>query len=312
MKKILFLFVTLSISVTSNAQLLGSLNLDPKDFLETRNTKKELILDSCLLNDILCPVFFLSRQSFQVCDKNTGELYGLNNKNEFGTEITLGVKVKGGYVLTDKALHPWKYNDKFGTYKDSYDPVPFQSEYSEVEENTRYDSLDIAQDHVNDLLQATCYLIKSNCLAGQGLDIDSMEGAKVGWAVWTIVDDDKDLNKTARLTLICSNNKLEAKKDGKVDVEAPDGKKALGGIYVVPTVTGIGVLEFRLCGIMVESDGKWCIRFPFIGNEKLFMQESKSQVKDKPIEESDKKTESTDDLYPVNPQKKNNKKKNKK
>lgn len=312
MKKQLFLFVTLSMSVTSNAQLLGSLNLDPKDFLETRNIRKELIIDSCLLNDILCPIFFLSRQSFQVCDKNTGELYGLNNKDEFGMEITLGVKVKGGYVLTDKALHPWKYNDKFGNYKDGYDPVPFRSEYSEVGENVRYDSLDIAQVNVRDLLQATCYLIKSNCLGEKGLNIDYMEGAKDGWVVWTIVDDDKDLSKTARLTLICNTNKLEAKKDGKVDVETPDGKKVLGGIYVVPIAAGIGMLEFRLCGIMVESDGKWSVHFPFIGKEKLFMQESKSQVKDKSIEESEKKSESTDDLYPVNPPKKNNKKKNKK
>lgn len=301
-----FLLLITTIPVVSVAQNVTT-ELSLSDYLKGTklNNYNEIV-------QVLSPAFFLSRQSFQVCDKNTGELYGLNNKDEFGTEITLGVKVKGGYLLTDKALHPWNYNDKYATYKEGYNPVLCRSEYTEVGEKSKYDSLDIAQAYVNDLMQTTCYLVKSNCLGGKGLNIDSMEGSKDGWVVWTIVDDDKDLNKTAQLTLVCNTNKLEAKKDGKVDVEAPDGKKILGGIYVIPIAAGIGMLEFRLCGIMVERDGKWSIHFPFIGNEKLFMKDSKPQVKDKSVEETEKESESADDLYPVNPPKKNNKKKNKK
>lgn len=301
----ILVFLIAANSVMSVAQNVTT-ELSLSDYLKgTKMNSSEFV-------DVLSPAFFLSRQSFQVCDKKTGELYGLNNRDEFGTEITLGVKVRGGYVLTDKALHPWEYNEKFGNYKDGYSPVLFRSEYSEAGEKTRYDSLDIAQNNVNELLPSTCYLVKSDCLGGKGLNVDSTEGTKDGWVVWAVVDDNADLNTTARLTLICNPHKLEVRKDGRADVEAPEGKKVLGGIYVDPVAAGIGMLEFRLCGIMVENGGKWSVCFPFIGKEKLFTQELESQVKKKAIDEVENEPTSSDDLYPVTPSKKKVKKKNKK
>lgn len=69
--------------------------------------------------NIVSPALFLFRQSFQVADNKTGDLYGLNNQDEFGAEVSIGIKVKDGFVLTDKAMRPWAYNRKFDEYKEN-------------------------------------------------------------------------------------------------------------------------------------------------------------------------------------------------
>lgn len=288
MKKYLVLVVALHFAFAANAQLLGSVNFDPKNLVQIKDS---VLLSNQLFEETIRSAFFLSRQSFQVSDKKTGDRYGLNNKDEFGTEITLGVKVRNGYILTDKAIRPWEYNAKFETYKENYNPVPYASEYSEFNSTVKYDALDIAQP--NELLTESLYFVSSDCLSGKGLAVDCTKGEKEGWLVWIGTDKDDDLNKTANLRLTCYSKTVETDENGNVDVETPDGQNILGGIYVVPVNTAIGILEFRICGVIMENNGKWSIRFPFIGKEKFL----------KPANDNDKQEEivdgSKDDLTPI-------------
>lgn len=248
--------------------------------------------------------FFLSRQSFQVCDKKTGELYGLNNQNEFGTQFSLGVKVKNGYVLTDKAIRPWVYDSKFETYKNGYDPVTYASMYSEFAGETNFDSLDISKSKVNELLTSKVYFVASNSLLNRGLSIDNADGTKKGWIVWVCTDKDGDLNKTAKLELVCLNMTVEASNEYDTEITAPNGFKTLGGIYVTPKNEGIGLLEFYLSGILIENDGKWSLRFPFIGKERITnIVEDKREEKKAKVEEKDTLTPVADDVYGSQPSK---------
>lgn len=255
--------------------------------------------------------FFLSRQSFQVSDKKTGDLYGLNNKDEFGTEITLGMKVRNGYILTDKAIRPWEYNAKFETYKENYDPVPYASEYSEFNSTVKYDTLDIAQP--NELLTESLYFVSSDCLSGKGLAVDCTKGEKEGWLVWIGTDKDDDLNKTANLRLTCYSKKVEANESGNIVVEAPDDQNILGGIYVAPVNTAIGVIEFQICGVIMEKDGKWSIHFPFIGKEKMLKPTQDEEKQEVEANEGKDNLTPIDDIYPPKSSKdKKSKKKSKK
>lgn len=294
MKRIIILFVTVVLMTNSYAQLT------------TRKSTATQWVENAVNS-----AFFLSRQSFQVRDKKTGELYGLNNKDEFGTEISLGIKVKNGYVLTDNAIRPWEYNDKFEKYKDGYTPVPYSSQYSEFADDMKYDSLDITESNINELLSSTLYLVTSNCLSNKGLSIDYTKGEKIGWVVWACTDN--DLNKNTKLQLTCYSMTVEASDTGNIDIDTPDNKKILGGIYVIPVNTDIGEMEFRISGIMVEIAGKWNIRFPFIGKENI----SKLKKQPKDIEKTEGSNQ--DSLTPVDnrhptksPQDKKSKKKKKK
>lgn len=275
MKKILIFFVIFGFCLTAKAQLLGSLDIDPKAFINVNDSSKT---NNDMLKNAVRSAFFLSRQSFQVSDKKTGELYGLNNKDEFGTEISLGIKVKNGFVLTDKAMHPWNHNAKFDTYKKDYNPVLYVSEYSEIGENAKYDTLNISQPKAEELLTNSLYYLKSEHFYSKGLTIDCTKGAKDGWIIWICANKESDLNKTSQLELVCYNKPIDTNDMGKINIETPNGQNILGGIYVVPTNTDIGLLEFYLSGIMVENEGKWNLTFPFVGKEKLLNSTSSQNV----------------------------------
>lgn len=312
MKKILIIFIGLNFIVTAKGQLLGSLNLDPKDFIQIKDSANQ---DTRLLESAISSSFFLSRQSFQVSDKKTGERYGLNNKNVFGTEFSLGIKVKNGYILTEKAIHPWKYNKKFETYKDNYDPVMYMSEYSEFAENTKYETLEILESKVNELLPSSLYFVAADCFLGKGLAVDYTEGKKDGWVVWACVDKDADLNRSAKLKIISYSKTVDSNVNDSSNVDTPDEQEVLGGIFVIPVNSEIGVIEFRISGIMVENNGKWNIGFPFIGNEDKIVPKHSKDTKDTQVDKKDSLT-LVDDIYlPKSPKKekakknRNNKKK---
>ena len=256
--------------------------------------------------------FFLSRQSFQLSNKKTGELYGLNNKNEFGTETSLGVKVQGGYILTDKAIQPWKYNGKFKSYEDEYNPVLCNSEYSEFAGDTKFDSLDIPQSETCTLLPYSLYLVTSNRFSDRGFAIDSTGGEKDGWVIWACLGGNDGLGKSAKLELVCYSMPLNSDEKEGISIDTPDVARVLGGIYVNPVRTNIGTLQFSICGVMIEKDGKWNIQFPFKNN--ICLKDSNGEGK-QPEEASDKESLTpVDDMYQPSSSKdkKSKKSKNKK
>lgn len=261
-------------------------------------------LDKGLVIDAVCSAFFLSRQSFQVADKKTGELYGLNNHDEFGTEITFGVKLRDGFLLTDKAVRPWEYNSKFNSYRDGYKPVPYLSEYTEQGEKTDYDSLTYSLQETMNPLEVYCF--KSNIFKGKGLDYDIAEGVQKGWVVWAYTDKDADLNKTAKLSFVYIEKELNVATDGKESVLPPKDKNILGGIFIVPSVTGVGVVKFLLCGIITEKEDKWNVSFPFVGIKENDGLQKKSNVE--PNVTKDSLTPVEDDVYVKKGKKKQNKK----
>lgn len=53
-----------------------------------------------------------------------------------------------------------------------------------------------------------------------------------------------------------------------MEVDTPSASsRVLGGVYVVPVVSGIGVLHFQLCGVAVRDASCWCMTFPFLGRK---------------------------------------------
>lgn len=258
--------------------------------------------------NIVSPALFLFRQSFQVADNKTGDLYGLNNQDEFGAEVSIGIKVKDGFVLTDKAMRPWAYNRKFDEYKEKYKPVPYLSQYSEIEAGVKYDSLNIVHPTSEEQKVEEAYFIHSDFFKGKGLAIDYAEGSKDGWIVWVCANMNANLDEKPEVSIVCYNKPVDVVKGKNVDVEMLKNTKVLGGAYVIPCKEDIGTMAFKLCGLLIEQEGKWSIRFPFVGKEKQMQAKKSEMVKNKKNVEADTLTPVEDDVY----MKKGNKKQNKK
>lgn len=253
---------------------------------------------------------FISRQSFQICDKKTGELFGLNGEKEFGIQYSFGIKIPGGFLLNDKAVRPWIYNDKYKKYQHQYDPVFYQAKYSDVSQKAKYDSLSYTLVGMQELVDSTMYSFSSETFGGNGFVLDYSEGEKKGWIVWITIDKDTDLSNSAKLNYTIYKKDLTVGTFGEVHkiVEPNLYQNILGGIYVVPYYTEIGVIEFRLCGVIAKSKEGWKIHCPFVGME------DKMSSGQKPNQEEEVKEEDEDasELTPVGKGKNKDKKKRKK
>lgn len=258
--------------------------------------------------NMVSPALFLFRQSFQVADNKTGDLYGLNNQDEFGAEVSIGIKVKDGFVLTDKAMRPWAYNRKFDEYKEKYKPVPYLSQYSEIETGVKYDSINIMHPIREEQKVEESYLVHSDFFKGKGLSIDNSEGSKDGWIVFVCANKEADLNKISEVSIVCYNKPVDVIRGKKIDVEAPSNMKIIGGVYVYPHKLDIGVMTFKLCGLLLEDEGKWRLAFPFVGKEIQPQTKKQKAINNKNIAKGDTLTPVDDDVYVKKANKKRNKK----
>lgn len=249
MKKIVGVIVSLCICLVVEAQIY------------IKSTEQQFI------EDVVKNGLFISKQSFQICDRETGELFGLNGKKEFGVQYSIGVKIPDGIVLTDKAVRPWLYNNKFGKYRQKYDPVFYQATFSEMTDKVKYDSLDYTLAELDGVVDTTIYKFSSGTFDGNGFALDGTIGKKEGWIVWITAKKDHDFEQSANLnyTIYRKTITIDADKQS-FDISKPNlEQNILGGIYVVPVYTKIGVIEFRLCGIVSLVDDGWKIYCPFVG-----------------------------------------------
>ena len=238
---------------------------------------------------------FISRQSYQIYDKKTGELFGLNGKPEFGIQYTIGVKVPDGFCLVDKAVRPWIYDEKYKKYQTKYDPVFYQAKYSEIGENVRFDSLDYSTTQQKELINSTIYHFASKTFGGKGFTLDTQNGLKKGWLVWIVSPQKDDINADNSTSFYIEKKEIEVKgKQFLIATETPNiTDNLIGGIYVVPVYPGVGIVEFQLCGILVQrSENKWELCCPFVG-----MQETDSA--DRGISNGKEPDNSSAELTPV-------------
>ena len=284
MKKLVFLLVILPVQLFAQFEI-GMFS-----------TPSQLMVENAVKSS-----FFLSKQSYQLRDKKSGELFGANGKKEFSAQYAIGIKVCDGILLGDRMLRPWLYDSKFGRYKDGYEPVPYQTTYTALEEKIDYKELKYDPEAREGVVDKQIYRYPSDVFAGKGLAVDSTAGTKDGWIIW-VTARETDWEKTAAVNFVTYQKTLDISKDNtSFGIEKPKGNKPLlGGLYVVPFYPGIGTVEFRLCGLIVQdTESTWKVCCPFVGA-------SKSEVK------SADEQEGESELTPITKETKKNRKDEKK
>lgn len=252
MKKLIATLALLSTLATANAQF---------------SFTKSISVGQTYVEKAIADGIIVVRQSFQIADKD-GERYGFRGKNEFGISYTLGIKVHDGLIINDKAVRPWDYDSNFDKYRGKYSPLLYQCSYSPTAEAADYQELDCA--NAEAWCDSTVYHVGTDLFGGQGFTLDTTTGVKDGWVVWITADKGADRDQNAAIEVVAIRN-------SKVEVETPDQAIAIGqlttesdiigGFFLVPAFTGIGTMEFHLCGIIVPADGKYELRCPFVGME---------------------------------------------
>lgn len=209
----------------------------------------------------------LTKHSFRICDEKSGDLFGLDGKDEFGSQYAFGVKVPDGILLTNRSVCPWLYDVNFEKYKDEYSPVLFQASYSGLEGTPKFDLLDYEYDKKEVLVDTAVYRFMSSTFGGKGFTLDNTAGKKDGWTVWVIARENSNSDSNVQLDFLVYRKEITVSRNGQsFEVDKPDGKlNILGGIYVVPTFKEVGIIEFQLCGVLALTNASWRIYCPFIG-----------------------------------------------
>lgn len=302
MKKLyLAIILLLTCANYSDAQLLGSIKVQPSDMMELSNVKDSEA--SRIIEKAVRPGLFIVKRSFQLQDKNSKELFGLNGRPEFGIEYSVGVKTPSGFCVTNQALRPWTYNNSFKKYEEKYIPVISKSEYLELNNDSAFLETAELEKEKSILCDSAIYRYESGLFQGQSFKIDTVGGKKKGWLILVTHSKNTDISDLSNLSFLCQEKELLVNKTICNDslVGIPSDVMILGGVYVIPEFKGIGEIEFHLCGILSKVDNQWKVYFPFLKKEdNTDLSEDEKIAEDK---------EGKDELTPVDKKSKSKKRK---
>ncbi len=253
MKRFIFLFVTVFAYYSVFAQ----------------NFIKSLAQE--ITNQAISGSVVLVRQSYYLVDKTTGEAYGRNNRDEFGSNVSLGVLTTAGVLLTDEAANPWNYekNFDFKQYEKDYAPEIIKTEIKNIDDDRSSFSVQssaMKPDEMNGVL-----LGKIETGNSSKLEIDVEPGKKDGWIVWFLNDGSSDDIESQHISMESYTASLDiTKKKDVYEINQPiDSARVVGGIYLNLQFLGGGHVVYKLAGYMIRQDGKWAVRkMPLINKEK--------------------------------------------
>lgn len=240
--------------------------------MNLHNTRAQFSIDDFktpaqqMVENALIQSLFITRGSFQIKNIETGELYGLNGKSQFGECVSFGVKLDGGTViLFDDVVRPWMHNEKFEKYRNEYVPVLSGISYAEFGDNEGFQPFEINMDNGVSLCDSMMYNFENDAFDGKGLELDCSIGQKNGWLLWVTISKEAENNNSSVMTAIVQQKEVEIKNNGSsFEIDAPNTERhILGGLFVVPYYNRIGSIDFFLAGIIQSNNNKWSILCPF-------------------------------------------------
>lgn len=265
-----------------------------------------------LVESAVKDAFVVLQQDYQLLDTATNTRYGWNHQELFNSIYSVGILMKDGIVVTDRFTAPWRYDARYQSLNNAaYRPIISRTSYRAIGDTAmvgvQYDEhccSPVKDDHL--------LFIDSVANGRKGLSVDTANGTKEGWLVW-LVASDTTLTRDMAPSIVTYRYKLAV--DSTVtDYQLPKPSVSghiLSGIYVVPTNSAIGVLDFRLIGVAYPNDDKWYIaRVSMQATTSTAVEEEEPTMLLTPITSPATPIEDTGDVsQPENKRKKKNKNK---
>lgn len=228
---------------------------------------------------------FIISHSYQLCDTANSQRFGRYGNPEFGSNYSIAIKVKGGYVIPKAVLTPWLFDNNFSRYQDNYKPVSYKVGYRNLSDSVKKELYNDGFPGVQNLNGAEYCLVKdTSSFHGDGFMPDVEGGAKEGWCVWYVAaSSTESFDSLGLITTMTLRHDMEITPDvNHYEIEAPNTVDTfIGGIYLVPVQTSIGVLSFKLSGIITKEGGVWQIFTPFVDynmGDELFLAPSQTEM----------------------------------
>ncbi len=255
-----------------------------------------------LIEEFVGNGLFLLRQDYQIKDTATGKYYGRGG-DVFGSIYALGIKLQGGYCLSDRGVRPWEYDEHFNDYRKGYIPVMYKTYRRELTDTAMTGCPQWGDKRMRELLLGKFSYVADSLFGGDGFETDLTAGRKKGWLVWVV--SKKAIAEAAPQTSVSYaiyRKELDIRDGaGEYVIDAPSvDQKVWGGIYVVPVQTAVGQITFRLVGVVDRWGDQWIVFTPFekllspvsvVSDGKSMLTPVEREEKTKVAEESGKQDE---------------------
>ena len=187
-------------------------------------------------------------RAYVVRDKETGETYKRDGRNDFNEVQSFGIRIKGGLIVPPTIARPWDNDTAFAKYRNWYDGVARGFTAEVPTGKVVIDSnLNIVSCHRGNLL----YIVSLDNDV-DGLAVDTANGTVDGWIILWMADNDTATSVTSfRKEVTLSSDK------DIMEIDKPHtSSNIVGGIFVKPVYPSLGVIEFRLCGVVLSKGEK--------------------------------------------------------
>lgn len=215
------------------------------------NSPNQQMVEDAVRNGII-----LVCQDYQLRDTVSNQKYGRNHETHFGSVYSIAAKVMDALSVSNRFVRPWDYDINFTQYRNSqYQPVVSKTTFRALSDST-FSDLRYSSCNIRVLKDSVVYYVDSLSHQDRGFIVDHNKGEKDGWLVWAFVNDSTSVRRET-ISLVTYRHKVSLE-DGlhSYAIKQPTvSGHILGGIYVCPTVTTIGTIEFLFEGLIV-SDGQ--------------------------------------------------------
>lgn len=238
----------------------GQINIDYTKKLE-KAFKEQQTVEQAIQDCVV-----LLKQSYQVKNKKTGNIYGRGGREDFGHIYSIGVKTDAGLVITEEALSPWLFDNAFKKVEQDYSPFISLTEVRDIEKdkNVSFSQCPLQMGRNQPI---GIWIANLQATSENSMEINVEEGYKDGWLIWFMASKDLDTDPESEIMMQVNSLKHDVSSDATdIDIEAPTkGNSILGGVYVSPTYLGGGHVAYRLVGMAIKEDKQWKLRTPFAG-----------------------------------------------
>lgn len=209
---------------------------------------------------------FCARHGYQLSQKESGERFGRDGRDEFGAGYGLGVKLPAGFALTAPAVRPWEYDETFADYAADYAPVPLGLGFSALAGPMQFRPMEDDTTQSKSLCGGLLTRYAAPLFGDTAFVLDPYFGEKEGWMVWVVANGTPAPGVAT--DFVAYRHQLSLVQDSASYALRPPilagSQRPLGGVFVVPAVAGVGRVELRLCGVAVPfPDGQWRLGCPF-------------------------------------------------
>lgn len=261
MKKIVCLAMMLISVLVANAQLLGEMKLNPRDFI-IKGQKEDSFISMAILTEAISSELSVIRQQYRL--ERNGETYGKNGKSFYGETYTLAIKVAGGLYVSGHAIEPWRNDADYERVNvdKKYKPDYFWC-YQRALKDSVYKpvELEIGTEFLQPVNAGKSLWKHQDKMSDFGLSEDVTLGKKTGYMLWAYASP--DIQDSAMVVNLRQNTfVVDVKADSTLQEVTPkEVEKVIGGLFVIPKYEGRGRVQFWLAGVAVKvGKAKWALQ----------------------------------------------------